>query len=154
MADETVQPEMSVAFQVAYDGGGDIHDMDVQLLAPALLAFGDIIRAANTELNGERSRVQLLVTSDFEHRCFNINFQLVMTLYEQIKSFLKLDDVVTAQSILVWLGVFGVTPAGGFGLLKFLKLRKGRKNKSVTRLDSPDKRGLVSIEFGDSAAVE
>jgi hypothetical protein len=155
MADiSTLGPEMSVAFQVAYDGAGDTHDMDVQILAPALLAFGDIIRTANAEINGDRSKVRLLVTSDFEHKCFNINFQLVMTLYEQIKTFLKLDDVSTAQTILIWLGIFGVTPLGGFGLFKFLKVRRGREIKNVTRLDSPDKQGLVSIELGDGAAVE
>lgn len=154
MADAPTEPGMSINFQVAYDGRDDAHDMDVQLLAPALLAFGDIIRAANAELNGDKSKVQLLVTSDFEHKCFNINFQLVMTLYEQVKALLQLDDVNTAQQILIWLGIFGVTPAGAFGLFKFLKLRRGRKVKNVTRLDSPDKRGLVSIEFGDGATVE
>lgn len=154
MADISAEPGMSVAFQVVYDGDADAHDMDVQVLAPALLAFGDIIRAANVELNGDRSKVQLLVASDFEHKCFNIKFQLVMTLYEQIKTLLKLDDVNTAQQILIWLGIFGVTPAGGCGLLKYLKVRKGRQIKSVTRLDSPDKRGLVSLEFADGAKVE
>jgi hypothetical protein len=40
------------AFQVVYDGGpASLHTMDVETLAPALLAFGRLIRESNTVLN-------------------------------------------------------------------------------------------------------
>jgi hypothetical protein len=71
-------------FSIAYDGeapaaGGD-HSIDVQTLAPALLAFGKLIREANTEFNGERSTAKVRVVSDFEHRCFSINFEVAVDL--------------------------------------------------------------------------
>ena len=67
-------------FQVAYVGEDpNDHTMDVEELAPALLAFGKLIRAANAELNKSRARVRVLVASDFEHKCFNINFEVVLS---------------------------------------------------------------------------
>ena len=87
---------MTVSFQVAYEGPGDGHAMDVQSLAPALLGFSDIIREANAALNGGRAAVNLRVVSDFEHKCFNINFDLIMTFYDQVKAYLKLEDVTAA----------------------------------------------------------
>ena len=49
-------------FQVAYVGDDDNdHSMDVEALAPALLAFGKLIRAANAELNKDRARMKVLV---------------------------------------------------------------------------------------------
>ena len=64
-------------FQVTY-GGAVLakHAMDVRDLAPALLSLGALIREANNEINGGRSKVNLLVHSDFKHGCFNINFEL------------------------------------------------------------------------------
>ncbi len=64
----------SQAFQVAYDGEDGGHSMDVEQLGPALQAFGKLIREANAQLNGKKATVRVFVVSDFEHRCFNINF--------------------------------------------------------------------------------
>jgi hypothetical protein len=52
-------------FSIAYDGTalvttGD-HSIDVQALAPALLAFGKLIREANSEFNGKRSTANVRV---------------------------------------------------------------------------------------------
>jgi hypothetical protein len=71
MAEQPEEPEMSISFQVAYEGGDDVHTMDVQALAPALLGFSEIIREANSVLNAGRSTVSLRVVSDFEHKCFS-----------------------------------------------------------------------------------
>jgi hypothetical protein len=76
-------------FQVAYDGKQvDAHSMDVQDLAPALLSFGKMVREANAQLNGKRATVKVLVTSDFEHKCFNISFEVVQTILHQIATLL------------------------------------------------------------------
>lgn len=148
MSDVRPEPEMTVSFQVAYESDvADAHAMDVQSLAPALLGFGELIREANAELNAGRSTVNLRVVSDFEHKCFNINFDLVMTLYDQVKGFLKLEDVHTAHDLLQWLEILGVPTGAVGGLIGYLKVRRGRKIASVTNLTDADKRGRVSIEF-------
>ena len=88
-------------FQIRYDGPllAD-HAMDVRDLAPAMLALGDLIREANHEINEGRSKVNLLVNSDFEHGCFNINFELVQSLLEQVKTLIDDDNIKTAKEVL------------------------------------------------------
>jgi hypothetical protein len=102
-------------FSIAYDGAaladaGD-HSIDVQSLAPALLAFGRLIREANAEFNGKRSTAKVLVVSDFEHKCFNINFEVVLSLLEQIKTLLSYEPVKIAKDVPESLGLLGV-PTG------------------------------------------
>ena len=62
---EHIGEEYREKFQVAYlgDVDGD-HSMDVEALAPALLAFGKLIRAANAELNRDRATMRVLVDSN------------------------------------------------------------------------------------------
>ena len=99
-------------FSIAYDGEAlktaDVHSIDVQALAPALLSFGRLIREANSEFNGKRSTAKVLVVSDFEHKCFNINFEVVIGLYEQVKTLLGSEPVKSAKEVLEWLGLLGV----------------------------------------------
>lgn len=154
MSEEHREPEMTVSFQVAYEGDGDLHAMDVQELAPALLGLGEIIREANAYFNAGKAAVNLNVVSDFEHKCFNIHFDLIMSLYTEVKAFLQLDDVVTAQNLMHWLELLGVSTGGVGGLLGYLRIRRGRRIKSVTRLADADKRGRVSVEFADTGAPQ
>lgn len=46
------------SFTIAYNGDDrtDDHTMDVELLAPALMGFGKLIREANAEFNGDRAK--------------------------------------------------------------------------------------------------
>ncbi|MBR0821478.1 hypothetical protein [Bradyrhizobium liaoningense] len=63
-------------FHVAYVGDDENdHSMDLEALGPALLAFGQLLRAANAELNQNRATMKVLVDSKFEHKCFLINFE-------------------------------------------------------------------------------
>ena len=94
------------SFTIAFDGDerSDDHTMDVELLAPALLGFGKLIREANTEFNGERAKANVRVISDFEHKCFQINFETVLTYYEQVKALLETSDAQSAKNILIYKG--------------------------------------------------
>jgi hypothetical protein len=131
-------------FQVAYDGPDDTHSMDVQELAPALLAFGRLVREANWQLNAKKATVKVLVTSDFEHKCFNINFEVLQTILHQLATFFQSDEVKTARQILVDLGIIGGT--GGLGLFGFLKWKNGREVAEVRDAAEP---GIVIVQLGD-----
>lgn len=155
---DTIDPSMSKQeFAVSYSGSGreDDHSIDVQSLAPALLAFGRLLREANNEFNSKKSTSKVLVVSDFEHKCFNINFELVVSLYDQIKSLIGTDSAKSAKEILEWVGILG-TPTIGFGMsyLQYLRWRKGRKIEEVRPLTDADKTGFVEVRIhGDSNAV-
>jgi hypothetical protein len=107
-------------FSVAYDGTALVttsdHSIDVQALAPALLAIRKLIREANSEFNGKKSTAKVLVVSDFEHKCFNINFEVVLSWYQQLQTLLGDDTVKTAKDVLEWLGLLGAPPAAAMAL--------------------------------------
>lgn len=147
------------SFSVAYNGDDrvDDHTMDVELLAPALMGVGRLIREANTEFNGKKAKANVRVVSDFEHKCFQINFDTVFTYIEQLKTFLDSSNVKTAKDVLEWLGLLGITGGGGGYLtyLAYLKIRRGRKIVNRQQIMDQDGEGMVALTFeGDSNHVE
>ena len=111
--DHKVERMSRKEFSVAYDGPekADDHTIDVDVLAPALLAFGRLIREANREVNGKAATAQVLVVSDFEHKCFNVNFDVVLSFYEQVRQLLGHQEVKDAKDILEWIGLIGAPVA-------------------------------------------
>ncbi|WP_316219398.1 hypothetical protein [Bradyrhizobium sp. SZCCHNR2026] len=145
-------------FSIAYDGAAlateEAHSIDVQLLAPALLAFGKLIREANAEFNGKKSTAKVRVVSDFEHKCFNINFEVVLSLIEQLKTLLGSDDTKTAKEVLQWLGLLGVPSVGTLSYLAYLRWKGGRKVADVKPLTDSDSTGVVEVTIdGDGNSV-
>src|SRR5882724_9768644 len=110
--------------------------MDVETLAPALLAFGKLIRTANADLNRDRTKMKVLVDSEFEHKCFLINFETLQTILDTVKDFLNDEGVKHAADVLQKVGVTAGTAAAG--LFGYLKWRNGRKVESAQEVkDSP-----------------
>jgi hypothetical protein len=147
-------------FSVAYDGEalakGDVHAIDVQSLAPALLAFGKLIREANAEFNGKKSTAKVLVVSDFEHKCFNINFEVVLGLFEQAKTLLGSEPIKTAKEVLEWLGLLSVPVSDHvLSFLSFLTWKAGRKVVEAKPLTDVDRTGIVEVRVdGDHNSVQ
>lgn len=107
---------------IRYDGPALAeHEMDVQDLAPALLALADLIQIANRKFNGTETDIKVLVNADVKQRCFMIDISLVQSFLDQAKGFLGSDHVKTARDIAEWIGIIGGGSAGLFQLLKFLR---------------------------------
>lgn len=148
MPQQTVADVSRKSFSVAYDGPNraDDHTIDVDVLAPALLAFGRLVREANKEANGKAATARVLVVSDFEHKCFNVNFDVVLTLYEQAKQLVGLQEVKDAKDILEWLDlIVGGTVASGLGFLAYLRWKRGRKVEDVSQITDTDQSGMVAV---------
>lgn len=110
---------------IRYDGPAlASHEMDVQDLAPALLALADLIQIANQKFNGAQTKIQVLVNADVEQRCFMIDISLVQSFMDQAKTLLGSDEVKTAKEIAEWVGILSGSSVGLFGLLKFLRASK------------------------------
>lgn len=138
---------------IKYDGPALAdHAMDVAHLAPALLALSDLVKEANRYANGDRAGVKVLVRADLEQKCFELDVQLVMTIWEQAKLLIADDNVRSAKEIAEWLGIVG---GSFFGLFQLIKWLRGQKVTSVTVVKVADGRNLVEIRVeGDEEPVE
>jgi hypothetical protein len=138
-------------FEVAYDGEAlREHSMDVQDLAPALLALGNLIRDTNALVNADRSKVKVLVQSDFEHKCFNVAFEISQTFFDHARSLLSDGNVKTAEDILRLLGLIGVPSIGT--VLGYLLWRKGRATAAPgTTVTDVSGTGVVQLHLQDGS---
>jgi hypothetical protein len=142
------------AFHIAYVGeSADDHSMDVEALGPALLAFGKLVRAANREINGDRASVRVLVASDFEDKCFNINFEVVQTIWKEIKDLLETGKVDNASDLLKHIGVISTAAAGvAATVFGYLKWKNGRKVESAEPVKGSSGAVAVKVE-GDNNII-
>ena len=132
--------------RIRYDGPAlKGHSIDVNYLAPALLAIGDLCKLSNNKFNQGKASVKVLVNVDLEQNCFELNLQVVLDIYEQAKSLIGDEDVSSAKEILEWIGI--IVPAsltGAFGLFRFVKWLNGRKISS-TEIVQKDGKDFVQI---------
>jgi hypothetical protein len=129
----------TVVVEIAYDGEALARgSMDVEELAPALLAIGDMCREANRVLNGDSARVSLRVRSDFKTGSFQVNLEVAQTILEQARSLIMSDSVTAALQLAT---ILGLLKGGQVGLLRLIKWLKGQKPDRVNKL--PD--GQIQI---------
>lgn len=140
-------------FQVVYDGpalaGSTI---DVRELAPALLAFGEVLEQANHTLNGGRAQVSLRVSASFKSGSFGIDFSVVQRLIDQALSLFKEPAVVSARQLADQLGfVYGKAAAVTVGVLGLIRWLRNRKISRVVLLEHD--RVRVEVD-GDAIETE
>ena len=135
MAEETIQ--------ISYSGPAlEEGTMDVRELAPALLALGKLCEESNRVINEDRATVRVRVIANFRTGSFEIDFQLIQSISEQVSSLFKSESIKNANDLLKFLGLAGGV---GTGLWQLLKRLKGRTPKKITEL----KDGNVVLEYDD-----
>jgi hypothetical protein len=125
----------SAELSITYDG--DLVRtglMDVQELAPALLASGTLVQKANRLLNGESTSISLKVKSDFQRGSFLVHFVVDQSLLEQAKNFLLLHpNLKDAKEILETIFFYaGIPVSATASLFKLIKFLRNKKPDSVT----------------------
>lgn len=130
------------------------HEMDVQDLAPALLALADIIQAANRKFNGDAAKMRVLVDADVEQRCFQLDIHLVQSVLQQTKALLADENVKTAKEIAEWVGIIGGAAGGAWGLFALIKKLFGQPEGGTTFQVTAAEGSTVVILLGDGNTVE
>lgn len=122
---------MSVAhFSLMFRGPAlENGDIDVQDVAPALLAAGELMQAANQVINGENAKVSVRVRAT-ARGSFEVDLTLLQQLVDSVLSYAKAraDGIAAADQLAdLVLKVGGGVAAFGGGLLMLLKWLKGQK---------------------------
>jgi hypothetical protein len=117
--------------------------MDVNQLAPALLALGKTIEEANSTLNDSHTKVALKVKASFQSGCFGIDFDVAQSLIEQTMNLFKDSPISTAKDIVEQLGF---VKEGAIGLVGLIIWLKGRKIDEVVVLENGNIKVVVNKE--------
>ncbi len=118
-----------VRFKIAFEGepfeGGEI---DVRDLAPTLLAFGNVVQAANKSLNGDRADARLKVAAT-EQACFEAALTMDVSWVTDMLDVVAAHPqrVVAADQLMELLLKGGAIGGGLFAAIKFLKGKRPEK---------------------------
>jgi hypothetical protein len=123
-------------FKVVFDGialkNGEI---DVRDLAPALLALGELVEAANTAINGQKAHTNVGVRATAQGS-FEVALVLSQSITEIVHSLLDFsvenqDKIAAANDLFELLfhcvATVALPVTAGVGLYQFVKWLKGRK---------------------------
>jgi hypothetical protein len=151
----------AVNFSIIFDGpaleGGEI---DVNDLAPALMALNDLFRSANKKLNGNKVETSLRVRATAA-KCFEVDLSLIQLAGQTIQDILTYAEenekgLAAANELVdLLLKVVGGTVTTGGGLFGLLKWLRGRKPTEKTEQDGNV--GLIvngDVYFVDPRVVE
>lgn len=123
---------------IAYVGPALVGRMDVRELAPALLMMGALLEDANRVLNGDASKVRVLVKSDFRTGSFQVGLEVIQSLLDTAKALLEIGKHVDAVRLLEYIGF---AASGSASLIALIKWLRGRKIENITVLGD----GCVNI---------
>lgn len=128
--------------------------MDVNDLAPALIAFAGLVNRANKVIGNEQPVKVLLKADDIKKGSFDVNLELVYTTLEQAKLFVGMSDengLAALMEVLGW-GANCVPVAGflGGGIFKLIKYMK---DKRIAGIDDPGE-GIAKITLTDGTTID
>lgn len=132
----------TTAFSLTYEGEAlEAGQMNVEELAPALLAIGKLMEEANRIANGREVRLSVQVSAEFEKGSFLINLAADQAFIAHIAGLFSPTNLKAARDLLEFL-------LGSGGVIGVLRLLKGRKPAAVEKTNSG-----VSIRADNGSTV-
>lgn len=117
-------------FSIVYDGDALADGtIDAKELAPALLAFADLVDEASRLVPEQKDGITLRVRAGFEKGSFEVHLEIAK-LYQQFVSLFSGQDATAFANMFQILGIAGLV--GLLGVFQLIKRAKGRKPTSVT----------------------
>lgn len=145
----------SSSFRIAFEGEPFAEgEIDVNDLAPALLALGDVIQTANRTLNGSRANARLKLRATKEgsfEALLSIDVSMVDAVWDILDAVTENPDRLVAADQLLDLLIKGGTILGVplAGLFAVVKLLRGRRPQKVE--DRGD--GTTSITVNQTTII-
>lgn len=142
---------------IRYDGPAlDGHEMDVQELAPALLALAEMVQLANKRFNGDAASMKVLVKADIEQQCFQLDIHIVQSILESAKHLFGTDEYKTAKEIAELLDLLlpgGVAGSMSGGVFWFWKRFSAAKDAPPIAITTEQHGGLTTLVQGTSGGT-
>jgi hypothetical protein len=145
---------------IRYDGS-DLsgHEIDVQELAPALLALAEMVQFTNRKFNGTDTSMKVLVKADIEQRCFQLQIHIVQSLLDAARHLFTTEQYKTAKEIAEMLDLIipGGTLGGGvFWAWKRIWGTKEEQEKPLSSYEVEQSGGITVINnfYGDGANLQ
>lgn len=130
--------------RIAYDGVAlENGSMDVRDLAPALIAFSDLIKRANNLIGNEQPVRLMLKADDIKKGSFDVNLELIYSTLEQAKLFVGMAEATGLRALVEVLGL-GVNCTNG--LFWLLQKIKGRKINNIDKTNA--EKTIISLSDG------
>lgn len=139
------------SFRIKFDGPAlREHEIDVADLAPALVALGQMVKAANRVVNGDGLDVSVKVRTVGDGSFWVELTVRAQSAYAAVRDFLVGPDV---DAILKLITIIGLSAAGagiaGQSALAVIRQIRGRRPKRLERHG-----GIVRIEFDDDTQID
>ena len=127
---------MAESFIIKYDGEAlKNHTMDLQDLAPALLALSELIQEASKMVLGNDTKVNVYIKGNPEQGSVLFNLEVIKSLAKQVLDLFKSEEAGAFSNLITVLEAIGLI--GGAGLIGFiLKVKKNKKIKSIELKDN------------------
>jgi hypothetical protein len=147
----------SAHIRLTYDGSAlEMHTMDVKMLAPSLLAFGDLCEEVTKIVFGESVSTKVEVKASFQTGSFGINLSVTSHLLQQLKTLFSGKDVsaiINGEELLkIIIGGSIVGVSSIKGLIAVIRWLKNRKIKNIEILANGNRR--IIVDDGESLDAE
>lgn len=159
--------EKTAKARIAYSGPAlETGDMDVRELAPALIAFADLVENANRVLGGQQKIRVMLNQDSIKRGSFDITFLLDANILDEAKLLLGWADELRLSDLLAALGWDAVGKAAdvvtlaqaakgilvGGGVFKLIQWVRGRQLANITH---PEKgKAEITLQDGEKGIVD
>ena len=140
------------SFQIIYDGLAlENHEMDVNDLAPALLAIGGLMEEVGNNLYGEKFKISVSVKGSFKTGCFGV--EMIAHANSFILEAVDIFNNANTTAVLSAAGIIGLVKTSGGTLIGFLRWAKGRKATSTEIISDGIVRVFIDSEHYDIEQV-
>ncbi|WP_147285123.1 hypothetical protein [Corynebacterium renale] len=138
-------------FSAHYDGPAlDTHEMDVTTLGPALLAFGEMVRAAHKELAPMDKHTPTVRVQEFRPGSFEVLMVIEASVVDQVVNLFTSQKANAGANLLAYGGTLLTALGGAWKIIKRKATNKAATNTDTyTTVDGDE----LAIKIADKLAT-